>query len=133
MGAHPPPFDGILETVLYCDSSNEKETVAFYRNDLRLPQKAEMAFRVSEAQVLLVFNVEHSSLQEVPPAHGARGRGHACFVVPVDRYEDWKAHLDDRGVDIVREIEWPNGVRSFYFHDPAGNVLEIADGDLWPR
>ena len=24
------------------------------------------------------------------------------------------------------------GCRSFYFNDPAGNLLEIADGDLWP-
>ena len=32
-----------------------------------------------------------------------------------------------------RRLEWDNGVRSFYFHDPAGNVLEIADGDLWPK
>lgn len=133
MGTHPPRLAGILETVLYCDSSNEEETFAFYRDVLELPQKAEMAFRVSEAQVLLVFNVEHSSVQEDPPPHGARGSGHACFVVPPDRYEDWKTYLDGRGVGIVRELEWPNGTNSFYFQDPAGNLLEIADGDLWPR
>lgn len=133
MGAHPPLFDGILETVLYCDFSNEEETLAFYRGVLRLPQRAEMAFRVSEAQVLLVFNVERSSLQKNPPPHGARGPGHACFVVPPDCYEEWKAYLDDRDVNIVQEIEWPHGVKSFYFHDPAGNLLEIADGDLWSR
>ena len=40
--------------------------------------------------------------------------------------------IDEAG-SILEEIEWENGVRSFYFHDPAGNVLEIADGDLWPE
>lgn len=133
MGAHPPPLDGILETVLYYDSPNAEQTLAFYRDVLRLPQKAGMAFRVSEAQVLLLFDAERSTAQEDPPPHGARGPGHACFVVPADGYERWRSHLADRGVEIVREIEWPNGVKTFYFHDPAGNLLEIADGDLWPR
>jgi hypothetical protein len=34
----------------------------------------------------------------------------------------------------VEEIEWGNGVKSFYFHDPARErAREIADGDLWPK
>jgi catechol 2,3-dioxygenase-like lactoylglutathione lyase family enzyme len=133
MGAHPPPIDGILETVLYCDSSNEDETTSFYREVLHLPQKAQMAFRVSETQVLLLFNADRSARQTDPPPHGTRGPGHACFVVPADRYEDWKTYLEGRGVPLVPELEWPNGARSFYFHDPSGNLLEICDGDLWPR
>jgi catechol 2,3-dioxygenase-like lactoylglutathione lyase family enzyme len=133
VGAHPPPFDGILETVLYCDSSNEEETMSFYRDILQLSQKANMAFRVSERQVLLVFNADRSARQEDPPPHGARGPGHACFIAPADRYEDWKAYLEAKGVATVRELEWPNGTKSFYFHDPPGNLLEISDGDLWPR
>jgi hypothetical protein len=34
-------------------------------------------------------------------------------------------------VPILQQIEWDNGVRSLC--DPAGNLLEIADGDLWPE
>jgi hypothetical protein len=33
--------------------------------------------------------------------------------------------------DIHRFAPDNNGVRSFYFHDPAGKLLEIGDGDLW--
>ncbi|MEQ8788558.1 MAG: hypothetical protein RIC55_19770 [Pirellulaceae bacterium] len=35
---------------------------------------------------------------------------------------------------VIDEIDWmpPLRGRSFYFHDPAGNVLEIADRDIWP-
>ena len=50
-----------------------------------------------------------------------------------DGYEGWKQRLTDEAASILEEIEWDGGVRSFYFHDPAGNVLEIADGDLWPQ
>ena len=36
------------------------------------------------------------------------------------------------GIEITHEQEWQGGRRSFYFKDPAGNLLEIADGDIWP-
>jgi hypothetical protein len=32
---------------------------------------------------------------------------------------------------VVREVTRPKG-RSFCFHDPHGNLLEIADADIWP-
>ena len=54
-------------------------------------------------------------------------------MAPADDYESWKQRLIDEAGSILKEIDWENGVRSFYFHDPAGNVLEIADGDLWPE
>ena len=38
-----------------------------------------------------------------------------------------------QGVEITHEHDWDGGLRSLYFTDPAGNLLEIADGDLWPR
>ena len=41
--------------------------------------------------------------------------------------------MTEAAVPIVDELQWNNGVRSFYFHDPAGNLLEIAEGDLWPQ
>ena len=33
---------------------------------------------------------------------------------------------------IVHDSDWGGGGRSFYFEDPAGNLLEIADRDFWP-
>jgi catechol 2,3-dioxygenase-like lactoylglutathione lyase family enzyme len=30
-------------------------------------------------------------------------------------------------------VHWcVRGTRSFYFEDPAGNLLEIAERDMWP-
>ena len=45
----------------------------------------------------------------------------------------WRERLGAAGVEITHEHDWEGGRRSLYFHDPAGNLLEIADGDLWPR
>ena len=42
-------------------------------------------------------------------------------------------HLQDAGVEIVHDAKWGDSARSFYFKDPAGNLLEIADRDFWPR
>ena len=39
--------------------------------------------------------------------------------------------MADRGVTLIDEIAWDSGVRSCYFNDPAGNLLEIAEHDLW--
>lgn len=124
---------GILETVLYCDSTNEEDVRAFYRDTLELwePETGAPAFRIGE-QILLIFNVETSSVQDDPPPHGARGPSHVCFRTERNKYEAWKEDLAAKGVDTHHERTWPNGIRSFYFEDPAGNILELADGDLWP-
>lgn len=128
-------ISGVLETVLYCTSDDEGETRDFYRRVLGLrPVGLDGdAFRVSENQMLLLFNRERSTVQEDPPAHGATGPVHTCFMVPPGQYAAWKRRVEVAGAVITREITWGNGVTSFYFDDPAGNVLEIADGDLWPR
>jgi catechol 2,3-dioxygenase-like lactoylglutathione lyase family enzyme len=126
---------GILETVLYCTTENEEETRRFYREVLGLEPVREdsVAHRIGSG-VLLLFNADESSVQDSPPAHGARdARVHTCLLAAPEEYERWKETLRDKGVEIVQEIDWRQGPRSFYFEDPAGNVLEIAEGDMWPR
>jgi catechol 2,3-dioxygenase-like lactoylglutathione lyase family enzyme len=126
---------GILETVVYCTSENEEETRRFYRDVLGLQPVREdsVAHRIGSG-VLLLFNADESSVQDSPPAHGARdARVHTCLLAVPDEYDRWKEKLRNEGVEIVQEIDWRQGPRSFYFEDPAGNVLEIAEGDMWPR
>ena len=132
MPAAPPPLEAILETVVYCDSGSEEAVNAFYRDTLGLAVVSPVGFRLG-SHLLLVFNADESSVQDDPPPHGARGPVHTCFLTDRDRYDDWKGYLQGAGVSITREIDWNNGARSFYFEDPAGNVLEIADGDMWRR
>ena len=54
------------------------------------------------------------------------------FTVAAGDYEAWRLRVAER-VEIFHEHEWSDGHRSFYFRDPAGNLLEIANADLWPR
>ena len=66
-------------------------------------------------------------------AHGTTGPGHACLTVAAPgEYDGWRERLRGAGVEVIHEHEWDGGRRSLYFNDPAGNLLEIADGDIWP-
>ncbi|MGH3081095.1 MAG: VOC family protein [Gaiellaceae bacterium] len=128
-------LSGILETVVYCTTENEEETRRFYRDVLGLQpvREGSVAYRIGTG-LLLVFNADESSVQDSPPPHGARdARVHTCFLTAPEDYERWKERLTENGVEIAQEIEWPSTPRSFYFKDPAGNMLEVAEGDMWPK
>jgi catechol 2,3-dioxygenase-like lactoylglutathione lyase family enzyme len=83
------------------------------------------------ACVVLLFDRERSLTQHEPPHHGASGSIHAAFLAGPGEYDAWKERLAERGVALVDEIACDSGVRSCYFNDPAGNLLEIAEHDLW--
>jgi catechol 2,3-dioxygenase-like lactoylglutathione lyase family enzyme len=124
---------GVLETVVYCTTESEEETRRFYREVLGLQPFGEQSYgHRLPTGVFLLFNRDVSSVQDWPPPHGAAGPVHTCFLAREDEYERWKDELTAKGVEIVKEIQWERGPRSFYFEDPAGNLLEIAEGDMWP-
>jgi catechol 2,3-dioxygenase-like lactoylglutathione lyase family enzyme len=66
----------------------------------------------------------------VPP-HGAHGPGHVCFGAAGPDIEAWRAHLEARGIEIEADFCWPQGGRSIYFRDPAGNCIEFAEPRIW--
>jgi catechol 2,3-dioxygenase-like lactoylglutathione lyase family enzyme len=123
----------ILETCLYVDNLEAAES--FYKNvlGLRLISKVEgrhVFFRLATS-VLLLFKPETSLAAGELPPHGAHGPGHCCFGVAEEEYDLWKARLRDKGVTVTAEQAWPAGGKSLYFHDPAGNVLELAPARIW--
>jgi catechol 2,3-dioxygenase-like lactoylglutathione lyase family enzyme len=129
-------IDRVLETVVYCDAAQREATEAFYADTLRLRRAASWdtgcAFRLGPG-VLLLFEREALADSDSPvSAHGTQGAGHVCFTAAGD-YEAARAALADAGVEIEHDHEWPGGKRSFYFRDPAGNMLELAEGDIWPQ
>jgi catechol 2,3-dioxygenase-like lactoylglutathione lyase family enzyme len=92
-----------------------------------------VAYRVGPG-ILLVFDREGLAQRTEPYSrHGTAGAGHACLRASASQYEAWKRRLSAEGVAVDHEASWPGGARSFYFRDPAGNLLEIADRDLWPE
>jgi len=131
-----PEFKGVLETVLYCDSFNEDKVRDFYTRILGMNQIEGLRFsyRVGTSNhVFLVFNRDDTGFQDKPPPHGATGPVHTCFEAAPGTYEAWKRYLESQGVRTFQETTWGNGQKSFYFEDPAANVLEIAEGDFWPH
>jgi catechol-2,3-dioxygenase len=46
-------------------------------------------------------------------------------------YQDHKALIMEKKIAITDEVTWENGLRSFYFSDPAGNVVEVVPEGIW--
>ncbi len=129
-----PEITGILETVLYVADLDRAER--FYTEVIGLRQIGKepdrhVFFRVGTG-VLLLFRADRTRKAGTLPAHGAHGEIHVCLRIPSDTYAAWLKKITGLGVAIEREMAWPNG-RSFYFRDPDGNLLELADADIWPR
>jgi catechol 2,3-dioxygenase-like lactoylglutathione lyase family enzyme len=126
-----PKLARVLETVLYFGEGEREEMLRFYGETLGLDRATDGAFRVGDGLVLL-FEREAAKRKTSPPPHGTDGAAHVGFVAADGEYDAWKEHLAAAGVPAIQELTWDRDRRSFYFHDPAGNVLEIADGDMWP-
>lgn len=143
MGNSVPPVIGTLESALYTSDLDAAEAFWTGIMGLRVFQKLpgrHVFLRVADgpaAQVLLVFNPAATRVPPAPgarlpvPPHGAEGQGHYCLAVAPDRLDDWRAHLESSGVAIEADFRWPNGRRSIYFRDPAGNSIELADPAIW--
>lgn len=129
---------GVLETVLYAKDLDVAET--FYRETLGMQPFAKVdgrhLFYRCGNQVLLIFNPDATRIPPAPgalpvPPHGMDGEGHICFRATSSEIDTWRASLEGRGIVIEADFEWPNGGRSIYFRDPAGNCLEFAEPRIW--
>ena len=82
--------------------------------------------------MLLVFDPVRASAAGRPvPSHGAVGSGHVAFSVEVGGIDAFADELQWRGVEIECEITWDEGGRSLYVRDPAGNSIELVEGEAW--
>jgi catechol 2,3-dioxygenase-like lactoylglutathione lyase family enzyme len=124
----------IYETVLYAD--DVQAAASFYREELGLrlvdgPDELAAAFRLDDNALLLLFNPVLSTRPGRPvPSHGTSGAGHVAFSVP--DLGEWEERFLERGIEIELDKQWPQGGRSLYVRDPAGNSVELVEGDLWP-
>jgi catechol 2,3-dioxygenase-like lactoylglutathione lyase family enzyme len=125
----------IKETCIYV--ADLHRTKAFYSDLLGLPlislvESRHVFFRAGES-VLLCFIAEQT-LQEVElPPHGASGCIHFAFEVTGNEYEAALKKVKDGGIDILHLHVWKGGLRSFYFHDPDQNLVEVIEEGLWDR
>lgn len=126
----------VLETCLYVDDleAAERFYTAVFGLELHAKEPGRHVFLRCGQAMFLLFNpiaTESPSSGLGVPAHGSRGPGHAAFRVAESELPAWRSHLVANGIPIETEVTWPNGGKSVYFRDPAGNSLELATPDLW--
>ena len=125
----------VLETCLY--SKDLGRTKNFYANILDLvlygeQENRHVFFKMPDGAVLLFFNPDETSKEgQGLPSHFATGHQHLAFEIPKNDYQAWKERIERANIPIIQEQTWKNGVRSFYFRDPDGHLLEICEPGIW--
>lgn len=130
----PMKVERVLETCLYVDDLQAAKT--FYRDLLGLDLHSEVPgrhvfFRCGSAMLLLFDPHATAASSGEVPTHGAHGPGHVAFAVPQDELASWRERLRSAQLEIEAEVEWPNGGRSLYLRDPAGNSVELTGPSTW--
>jgi catechol 2,3-dioxygenase-like lactoylglutathione lyase family enzyme len=122
----------VYETVVYAEELEAAR--AFYRDVLGLREVEEGVFRLEDEGVLLLFDpTESSQPGRVVPSHGPDGAIHLAFAVGEGELEAWRERLAEHEVELEQDHDWGRGgARSLYLRDPAGNSVELVEGDLWP-
>jgi len=123
----------IKETCLYVQDLNT--TQQFYESALGFPvigmRKGRHVFFKAGSSVLLCFIPEVTKEEQELPPHFAYGPQHIAFEIPPNTYTSWRAKIALAGVKIIHEQSWGGQLKSFYFHDPEGNLLEIVPEGMW--
>lgn len=131
-----PAILAICEAVLY--ATDLEACRSFYAGILGLPVVSEngpisLTFRISDDQVLIVFDPAQSSQPGRPvPSHGCEGSGHVAFRIAPQDLDAWRAHLARHACPIEQEAAWDPDGHSIYLRDPAGNSVELVTCDIWP-
>ena len=124
----------VLETCLYVDDLDAAER--FYRDVIGLQPESSVAGRHAffhcGDSVVLIFKPDATRRPSgFVPTHGADGPGHIAFAATADELPAWREQLEQHGVPIEMDVDWPGGGRSLYVRDPAGNSIEIATPGIW--
>lgn len=125
----------VYETVIY--APDVERAAAFYRDVLHLrqiagPDEHSAALRLGDHSVLLIFDPARASLAgRGVPAHGALGAGHVAFAVGPGALGGWRRRLSELRVTLEQEQRWGDRGASLYLRDPAGNSVELVEGEIW--
>ncbi len=129
-----PPLRRVIETCLYVADLDRTET--FYRTVLGLAvigrDAGRYVFFAAGDTVLLAFSAAATRDQTQLPAHGTTGPGHFAFEIAPETVDDWRRHLEERGVAVDQEQTWSRPeFRSLYFRDPDGHSVELITPGAW--
>jgi catechol 2,3-dioxygenase-like lactoylglutathione lyase family enzyme len=125
----------IKETCIYVKELDR--TKEFYTKILgllliSLVKERHVFFRAGQSMLLCFLSEATQQEKELPP-HGAHGRIHFAFEVSKEEYNNALLEVRNSGIEILHEHQWKNHLRSFFFHDPDYNVVEIIEQGLWEQ
>jgi catechol 2,3-dioxygenase-like lactoylglutathione lyase family enzyme len=133
-----PDITGVVETCLYVDDLERAER--FYEDvcEFRklIGDERFCALSVADRDVLLLFRrgatTEAISTPggSIPP-HDGSGQLHVAFAIPASAEPAWLRRLQEKGVEIESQVDWPRGGRSLYFRDPDNHLLELITPGCW--
>ena len=123
----------IKETCIYV--TNLQRTKEFYTDLLGLPlislsESRHVFFRAGDSVLLCFIAAQTLNEKELPP-HGASGSVHFAFEVAKNEFEVALQTIRNAGITILHEHTWKGGLRSFYFHDPDENLVEVIEEGVW--
>ena len=133
-----PTLAGVLEAAVYADDLDA--AAEFYGSVLGLEeiarQEGRHVFYRCGGTVVLIFRAVETAKPAAPghlpvPAHGSVGAGHICFAADAASLDLWRNRLEQASIEVEADFAWPNGARSIYVRDPAGNSVEFAEPRLW--
>ncbi|MCG8323689.1 MAG: VOC family protein [Cytophagales bacterium] len=123
----------IKETCLYIRDIDA--SIKFYHEKLGFPIIGKKAgrhvFFRAGTSVLLCFIAEATRNETLLPPHFAAGKQHLAFEVSPGDYQKHKAIIASKNIEIIHEQDWKNDLKSFYFEDPDGHLLEIVPYGIW--
>lgn len=123
----------IKETCLYIKDLEKSRQ--FYQEKLGFEmigqhENRHIFFRVGSS-VLLCFIAQATQNETSLPSHFGSGNIHLAFEVNTKDYDLWKEKIKLLDIEIIQEQGWKKGLKSFYFRDPDGHLLEIVPEGIW--
>jgi catechol-2,3-dioxygenase len=87
--------------------------------------------------MLLIFNPYNTRINDkgIFPLHGAitpPNSIHFALEIEKEDYDNSKNILMQNKINIEKELTWANEMKSIYFRDPAGNLVEFITKGNWP-
>ena len=133
-------FRKIVETCIY--SSELEKMKNFYVNSIGLEFVSEEpgrhVFLKAGRSMLLIFNPLSTTNKSggIFPTHGASTPPaiiHFALEIEKQDCKGLKDALIRNGIIIEKELTWGNDtLKSIYFRDPAGNLVEFITKGNWP-
>jgi len=128
----------VIETCIY--SSDLESMKKFYAGILGLSviqeERDKLIFLRAGNSMILIFNPTRTlSDNGGLPCHGALtppSSIHFAMEIEEQEYHASKQILVSNNIDIEKEVSWNKDVKSIYFRDPAGNLVELITPGGWP-